>query len=1325
MSVASFAQWVKPTYESYFTTERFAKDFKVSTATVEVDSTNVILGDTSVYYLYNIEAQAFLSNKKCATHAPWDSHGALNPKGNKVIIEQWMVAQDTLSAPEWDGKSYVIYDWYTDWHPTTKYWRFFPTSYYNTFVDWNNQSDFLWEIKPQGNGVFKIKVADANPNWNDANYGAESYLGFNSTDDDYINDPTVMPLVPMLAGENSYYIDEDTKEKIYYSPTEHVTWAFITEADYNYYFDVVIKTYDAAVALGATIDQVKAEHPSVNTAAAEAIYNDTNSTMEELVAAIVALEADARLALADEILVGATMDDPVDATVLLDNPTFEGNTDGWVLTYKGGTNATNLGYQSANYSNGEVRIEKFFEAWANSNFGNDAAGKRTLGDGKGYQLVKGLPAGMYKFTCDAIASRQDEANQGLEKGAYLYVKAGDALFKQMIGTNNNSPEHFELTFVNPEANDFELGFMTESTTCNWLAVDNFTLWYYGETTEDPYKAVLAANIDKIEKQYPEMDEIPANDSIKNELVQALTDAKACEEDFATMDSILSAKAKAYGTSVSDYNRMLNYMTQVIEKQEAFEESDFSGLGQELGDYYMELETAFDERTADAAYINQILDVMGKIIVEYITANVKPGDELTPLIKNPNFDEDFSGWSTTGARPAFGGKGGNGDNSIGDVAKLESGNAEVFHNTFDMFQLIKNMPKGSFKLTCQAFERNDSKQDYDPYDPEANINAVLYANEYTAKVHNVRAFAQREMIYMKGSDTGYPADSRLANFFGDGEDGYVPNSMDGANFYFNLSPETYMCEVNFTLAEAGDSITIGLKNTFNNSWVIFDNFRLFYNGDGVEAFAETFEKLTANLNALKEAGKPIYTGYAADIETALAKIEAAPATESSDSCIAAAAFAQATIDNVKASAKNYEALDAAYNAFANNLDEYAETAAKPVVMQATKVDATAINTIQNLDADNETVEALIKKLNELTKALARPAGQVIEDLTVNDFWSWTAADATAEQNQNINCDFNLNKNTQMVYGLSTVNYLSFADLSNYSEIILTYTVGTPRLLFNRTVNEGTVGYEYPRDESNGWSTVVDNGDGSKTLTIDITKIVERDGFAHLHAIKGANWADTHVTSMQVNKAGAPEEIWLGNEENTSPWWEDRSEPIELHEGETAEISFINYTDEVDNWFNWVLVTNVVGTEFGGPNYSEYYVLRADAYGWGEKYDASGLKHNFNFDTFKSDMNGATVKMTLELVEGAIVMKSTITTIDGSKTYNYEFTSKNIDANAFSFFFTLERAHICNFKCDITGVPTAIETVPAVAKKANGKYIENGKVVIVKNGKKYNVAGSLIK
>ena len=147
----------------------------------------------------------------------------------------------------------------------------------------------------------------------------------------------------------------------------------------------------------------------------------------------------------------------------------------------------------------------------------------------------------------------------------------------------------------------------------------------------------------------------------------------------------------------------------------------------------------------------------------------------------------------------------------------------------------------------------------------------------------------------------------------------------------------------------------------------------------------------------------------------------------------------------------------------------------------------------------------------------PVELAYTDLTKEMFFHWNAADETAEALEASNCDYNIGTSTGQPYGLSTVNHDRFADLSAYSTIELTATEGEPRLLFNRIENEGTVFAEVPRDKDK-YETVVDNGDGSKTYVIDIAAIVAEYGFAHLHAIKGANWANTTVTEIKLGYAG---------------------------------------------------------------------------------------------------------------------------------------------------------------------------------------------------------------
>jgi hypothetical protein len=110
-----------------------------------------------------------------------------------------------------------------------------------------------------------------------------------------------------------------------------------------------------------------------------------------------------------------------------------------------------------------------------------------------------------------------------------------------------------------------------------------------------------------------------------------------------------------------------------------------------------------------------------------------------------------------------------------------------------------------------------------------------------------------------------------------------------------------------------------------------------------------------------------------------------------------------------------------------------------------------------------------------------------------------------------------------YGDGSV--IGYADLSDYDLLVVSVTEGEPRFLLNRDVDEG----QWNEDEAEshlidntkgGWSEKYfksePQDDGSTAWMVDLSLIVEEKGYAHLHAIKGANWANCTVTKMVVLK-----------------------------------------------------------------------------------------------------------------------------------------------------------------------------------------------------------------
>ena len=1156
----SFAQnWERPVATDF----KFASDVKVS---VQANG-QFWAGDTTFYYLYNVDADAFLSNMTCPSHSQWATHAAVRrDQANKVMLAQYrkapIIVTDTtyfdslivktdpdttytqkfmkvdtvsITIPEWDKETYKIVDLYNN-----AWLDVFPTSSYAMFVDRNGQADYMWNMKSMGNGVYRFSVSDLNPNYNshlaDSLFGdKETYLGFNMIDPDYNADeePPVMPLTPMLSITNKAYNPspaegfESLEEAIL-----AIDWKFMPEEEYNKY-NSYCKAFDYI--LDGKLDNYIAEVEDQygNHVNMKGLYDILNSTKpvsyEEIEEGIAAVEQQIRDYLIETLFKGATNDHPVNVTALMKNANFDqGNKDGWDITagigqnlqynYDAGVHDYTLpdGTSIHGHYNAETGawIQGFIEAWHASN---------NLGNGTISQTILGLPAGKYSFSCDAIACRQSAGKQA-NVGVYLFAQGGDVNMKSSISTANEKPEHCEMVFVS-SGGTIVLGLMSQDATANWMAADNFELWYYGEVdpNDDPYKVILDGTIASLEKKYPDVDALMAYNGTKDAYLAELAAAKACESDYQTQDSLLNAAANALAKSIQDYVRMESLMAEVQAQSEAFEGTSFDELSEILGEWYeMTLMEAYNECTADEAMIDSISIKMGEMIVDHITANVKPGDELTPLIKNPAFDNNFSGWSTTGATPAFGGKGGNADNSIGDIAKLNSGNAEVYHNTFNMFQIVRNMPKGAFKLTAQAYERNDADGGRWQSDwaegPEVGINAVLYANDFESKVNNIMAGAHDEIVYAKAGETGWPTDTYAEQY-----EKYVPNSMDGANFYFAISPEMYEVSVDFVLGHAGDSITIGLKNNFNNSWVIFDNFRLFYTGDGIEALEEPVNSMLAKLDAVLADEDSFYGADVMPKVSAVRKeLADAYAANDADGVFAALDKGNEAISYYVDSKAAYEALNSAYDAL--TAEYYAHEESEFSVERNEAVKAAleqADHALTYFDLTAEAANDLAQTMKELKAQLLLPEGGYV-DLTADMFYNWTGYDASAEIVNSTGCAYNLNTNNSMIYGDANVWYNNFANLTGADVLVIVVNSGTPRCLFNRPdppaggsdSHGGTIPVELPRDESQGWWTVTENADGTTTYVVDVKRITEEYGYCHLNAIKGANFADINVASIQL-------------------------------------------------------------------------------------------------------------------------------------------------------------------------------------------------------------------
>ncbi|MGL5937342.1 MAG: hypothetical protein ACRCY5_01265 [Phocaeicola sp.] len=157
--------------------------------------------------------------------------------------------------------------------------------------------------------------------------------------------------------------------------------------------------------------------------------------------------------------------------------------------------------------------------------------------------------------------------------------------------------------------------------------------------------------------------------------------------------------------------------------------------------------------------------------------------------------------------------------------------------------------------------------------------------------------------------------------------------------------------------------------------------------------------------------------------------------------------------------------------------------------------------------------------------------------------------------------------------------------------------------------------------------------------------------------------------------------VGLEDCTTPWWTEYFSKVVRAEGNNlVNIKFKNYTNRATNWNNWVLVTTD-GKAVGEESVTEYFVLRSDAFGWGDKYIGTNITHNFNLETFPVDMDGATVDLTTKRIGGRYDMDATIYKAAGG-TMEYHYFYENFPTTSIGTILTIEGGYL-----DILSVSTA--------------------------------------
>lgn len=218
---------------------------------------------------------------------------------------------------------------------------------------------------------------------------------------------------------------------------------------------------------------------------------------------------------------------------------------------------------------------------------------------------------------------------------------------------------------------------------------------------------------------------------------------------------------------------------------------------------VESQVASATSIAELNELSSTLATAGKTFLSGVCASSREQlFDLSFLLVNPDFSNGATGWT----------------GYVTSTAAINYNEAEFYQTSATATQTVKTMPRGSYQLRMQGFQRPGSY---------ASVYTDYLAGNSTT---NVRLYLQlaSKGVYLKNimsdrSQTSLHSDCKKMS---DGS--YIPNTMASAAAFFKKGMYENLVEY-FT--EAGD-LKVGLIGTGNSAssyWTCFTNFRLYFMG----------------------------------------------------------------------------------------------------------------------------------------------------------------------------------------------------------------------------------------------------------------------------------------------------------------------------------------------------------------------------------------------------------------------------------------------------------------------------------------------------------------
>lgn len=883
-------------------------------------------GDT--LYMYNVGAKMFWGGGN-----DWNTRASVVEEGVQVVFIKELV------NGEWDGKTSTLRNWcvqHNRWDNV-----FVGGADGTMWVDNSTDPNHFWNLLPQSNEVYRLQVSDMNTGFPG---DGTTFVGHNATLDNGANTRTWAFLTP---GEGM-----------------NIDWYFVNKTGFDAYM-ALIPAYNASKALLAVIEEAKAK--GADASAAQAVYENEASTVEEINAAVEALQK--AIAALDEA--GVTPDNPADKTSLIANPGFDA-VDGW------------LGTTPALGATVAEQFNKTFDT---------------------YQDLSGMPNGVYMLEAQAFyrcapwgtAEAYDHFINGTAKNVALYAKAEgdqDSIFvaiknifdgatAEKLGVSGeaeiavSSGEKLWVPRDMSSANDYfvagryhnKVYFSVENNKArvglakktgigdDWVLFDNFALTYYGSSA-DSYKFWMQ----QIVAEAPNFDNLPEGKYVTNGVVDTYKAAIEAVSGAATKADILAAQAAIAEAAAVVEKNIAAWDSLVIARNKAEATSADPGIADTdekmaLGDYVWDLddmiaalELTTEELLAEARKVLEMIDYV------YANAMIEGTDVTEKFLVNADYSNGTTGWK-------------------GSWTAVNYGCMEAYERDWDAYQEVTSAPVGVYEVSLQGFYR--VKRGNDAWtmwkNGEQTCPGHVYVNNNQTEVPCVFSESVNilENIY-SGTSTG--PEGNYCKFEAETLDTLCfPNDMATAGEAF--AKGMYKASAFGLVAKPGDVLRLGVKGKKQTAtWVIWDNFRMVYQGFKVEIIKPELKKALDNVKeSLK---KPMGKSVKAGVADVIAAGEAAFAQTDGKVMFDALSALYSANDSIAPSIALFEELaKVAADMFTQ---ASTSTAAQDVITEAEGLYAVIMGSIDDGILEDADAEAYIIKVKEMNTKLRIPGGDASDE-----------------------------------------------------------------------------------------------------------------------------------------------------------------------------------------------------------------------------------------------------------------------------------------------------------------------------------------------------------